>query len=180
MKVFTRDMPSVELSTAASSDNILALQEENQPEQGGLLSARLPYARFETALNDLPIIVARRSEWVVGYLVSASCEVTQNVPVIAAMLRAYPGTLPDAPVLSGRACGERRRLCHRAQGIPGRELRGTVIECNRFGPVSGRAADCCSASTAPTFVQADTPKAARRCVYSHGDPGAGLWCNRQK
>ena len=95
MKVSTSAMPSIELSTAAPSDidGILALQEENQLEHGGLLSARLPRAWFEAALNDLPIIVARRSEQVVGYLVTASREVTQNVPVIAAMLRAYPGTL---------------------------------------------------------------------------------------
>ena len=88
-------MASIELSTAAPSDidGILALQEENQPEHGGLLSAQLPRAWFEAALNDLPVIVARRSERVVGYLVTASREATQNVPVIAAMLRAYPGTL---------------------------------------------------------------------------------------
>ena len=48
-------MASIELSTAAPSDidGILALQEENQLEHGGLLSARLPRAWFEAALNDL-------------------------------------------------------------------------------------------------------------------------------
>ena len=88
-------MAPIELSTAAPTDidGILALQEENQPEHGGLLSARLPRAWFETALNDLPVIVARRSGRVVGYLVTASREATHHVPVIAAMLRAYPGTL---------------------------------------------------------------------------------------
>jgi predicted GNAT superfamily acetyltransferase len=86
-------MASIELSSAAQSeiDGILALQEENQPEHGGLLSARSPRAWFEAALNDLPIIVARRSGRVVGYLVTASREATQNVPVIVAMLCAYPG-----------------------------------------------------------------------------------------
>ena len=95
MKVSTRAMASIELSTAVPSDidGILALHEENQLEHGGLLSARLPRGWLESALNDLPVIVARRSEQVVGYLVTASREVTQNVPVIAAMLRAYPGTL---------------------------------------------------------------------------------------
>ena len=90
-----RHLASIELSTAAPSDidGILGLQEENQPEQGGLLSTRLPRAWFEAALNDLPIIVARRSGRVVGYLVTASREATQNVPVLAAMLRAYPGAL---------------------------------------------------------------------------------------
>jgi len=53
----------------------------------------LPRAWFETALNDLPVIVACRSGRVVGYLVTAFREATHHVPVIAAMLRAYPGTL---------------------------------------------------------------------------------------
>lgn len=72
-------------------DGILALQEANQPEHGGLLSARLSRAWFESALDDLPIIVARRGVSVVGYLVSASRAAVAGVPVIAAMLRAYPG-----------------------------------------------------------------------------------------
>jgi ribosomal protein S18 acetylase RimI-like enzyme len=72
-------------------DGILALQEMNQPERGGLLSARLPRAWLESALDDLPIIVARRGGSVVGYLVSASRAAVDAVPVIAAMLRAYPG-----------------------------------------------------------------------------------------
>jgi hypothetical protein len=86
-------MASIEMSIAAPSDidGILALQEENQLEHGGLLSARLPRAWFEAALNDLPVIVARRSERVVGYLVTASREATHNVPVIAAMRARIPG-----------------------------------------------------------------------------------------
>jgi len=72
-------------------DGILALQEENLPEHGGLLSARLPRGWFETALDDMPVIVARRAGRVVGYLVSASRDTVAGVPVIAAMLRAYPG-----------------------------------------------------------------------------------------
>ena len=68
MKVSTRTMASIELSAAAPSDidGIPVLQEENQLVRGGRLSARLPRAWFEAALNDLPIIVARRSERVVG------------------------------------------------------------------------------------------------------------------
>jgi L-amino acid N-acyltransferase YncA len=37
----------------------------------------------------MPLIVARRDEQVVGYLVSASRDAVAGVPVIAAMLRAY-------------------------------------------------------------------------------------------
>jgi L-amino acid N-acyltransferase YncA len=43
------------------------------------------------ALDDMPLIVARRDEQVVAYLVSASRDAVAGVPVIAAMLRAYAG-----------------------------------------------------------------------------------------
>src|SRR6185436_20024323 len=42
---------------------------------------------------DLPIIVARHDGVVVGYLVTASRDAVAGVPVIAAMLRAYPGSV---------------------------------------------------------------------------------------
>ena len=83
-------------------DGILALQEQNLPEHGGTLSARLPREWFEAALDDLPIIVARRDRRVVGYLVSASRAATSDVPVIAAMLRAYPGS--DDAYVYGPVC----------------------------------------------------------------------------
>jgi RimJ/RimL family protein N-acetyltransferase len=54
-------------------------------------------AWFEAALADLPIIAARRGPQVVGYLVTASRRRVADVPVIAAMLRAYPGA-PDSYV----------------------------------------------------------------------------------
>ena len=79
-------------ATRADIDGILALQEANLPERGGLLSARLPRTWFEAALEDMPMIVARREVAVVGYLVSASRSAVAGVPVIAAMLRAYAGT----------------------------------------------------------------------------------------
>jgi predicted GNAT superfamily acetyltransferase len=81
---------------------ILALQELNQPEHGGLLSARLPRAWFEAAMDAMPIILARRDGQVVGYLVSASRTAVAGVPVIAAMLRAYPGA--DDAYVYGPVC----------------------------------------------------------------------------
>lgn len=92
-------MTQLDIRVATPTDiaGILTLQEENQPERGGTLSARLPRLWFEAALDDLPIIVARRDARVVGYLVSASRAAVAGVPVIAAMLLAYPGA-PDAYV----------------------------------------------------------------------------------
>ena len=101
-------------ATRADIDGILALQEANRPERGGLLSARLPRAWFEAALEDMPIIVARREMAVVGYLVSASRSAVAGVPVIAAMLRAYPGAA-DAYVY-GPVCVA---VTERGQGLAG-------------------------------------------------------------
>lgn len=92
----------IDRATQDDIDGILALQELNVPEHGGTLSARLPRAWFEAALDDMPIIVARRDEQVVGYLVSASRAAVAGVPVIAAMLRAYSGA--DDAYVYGPVC----------------------------------------------------------------------------
>jgi hypothetical protein len=61
---------------AGDIDGVLALQEANQAEHGGTLSARMPRAFFAATLPDmpvgdmpvggLPVIVARRKSRVVG------------------------------------------------------------------------------------------------------------------
>lgn len=79
-------------ATARDLDGILALQEANQPERGGTLSAHLSRAQLEAMLADLPLIVARRGEAIVGYLLAASKPTVAEVPVIRAMLAAYAGT----------------------------------------------------------------------------------------
>ncbi|HYM03175.1 MAG TPA: hypothetical protein VET85_09535 [Stellaceae bacterium] len=72
-------------------DAILALQEANQPERGGSLSARLSRGWLEQAISGMPIVVARRGNTIAGYLIAASPETYAGVPVVEAMLRAYPG-----------------------------------------------------------------------------------------
>ena len=119
-----------EIARAEQSDlaGILALMDANQPEHGGSLSARLPRARLEAMLGDLPLVVARRGGQVVGFLLAASKPTVADVPVIAAMLTAYPGSAGAyvyGPVaidaqerrrgLAARLFGEVRRL------LPGRE-----------------------------------------------------------
>ncbi len=91
MRVAALSDIAIARATHHDIDGILALQEENLPERGGLLSARLPRGWLVAALDDMPVIVARRAGRVVGYLVSASRAAVAGVPVIAAMLHAYPG-----------------------------------------------------------------------------------------
>src|SRR3712207_1011152 len=100
-----------EIALAAAEDiaGILDLQERNQPERGGTLSARLPRTWLEAAVADMPVIVARRDGRVVGYLISASRQAYAGVPVVAAMLRAYPGAAPDAYVYGPVCVAEEAR-----------------------------------------------------------------------
>ena len=51
----------IKIGTAAERDiaGILALQDANQQERGGALSARLSRAQLEAMLADLPLLVAR-------------------------------------------------------------------------------------------------------------------------
>lgn len=89
-------------------DGILALQEANQPERGGTLSARLSRTQLQAMLADLPLIVARRGDAIVGYLLAASTATVAAVPVIRAMLTAYGGG-PDAYVYGPIVVAERER-----------------------------------------------------------------------
>jgi predicted GNAT superfamily acetyltransferase len=86
-------MEGVQIGTllAGDIDGVLALQEANQAEHGGTLSARMPRAFFAAALDDMPVIVARRDGLVVGFLVSSSKHNVPEAPVVRAMLFAWPG-----------------------------------------------------------------------------------------
>jgi L-amino acid N-acyltransferase YncA len=85
-------------------------------------------AWFETAIADMPVMVARRVGHVVGYVVSTPLAAQAREPIIQAMLRAYPGS-PGA-YNYGPICvveGERGRGLAGAmfaalrQRLPGRE-----------------------------------------------------------
>jgi L-amino acid N-acyltransferase YncA len=83
-----------EISVATRDDvpGILDLQERNLRGNGGALSVPFDRAWFETAITDMPIIVARREGRVVGYVVSTPLSAQAHHPIIQAMLRAWPGS----------------------------------------------------------------------------------------
>ena len=120
----------IEIDTADERDldGILALQEANQPERGGTLSARLSRTQLQTMLTDLPLLVARRYDAIVGYLLAASTATVGGVPVIRAMLAAYGGK-PNAYVYGPIVVAEAERGRGLAQHLfeslrtrlPGRE-----------------------------------------------------------
>lgn len=106
-----------DIGLAAEDDleGILDLQDRNQPDCSGTLSARFPRAWFEAAIAAMPVVVARREgRRVAGYLVSSSLAAYADVPVVQAMLAAYGGS-PGAYVY-GPICVEE---AERGRGLAG-------------------------------------------------------------
>lgn len=85
----------IRVATAADIWDLIVLQAENQIGRGGALSIEFPADWYEIAINDLPIIVARREGRLVAYLVSSSRAATANMPLVKAKFQAYPAR-PDA------------------------------------------------------------------------------------
>jgi L-amino acid N-acyltransferase YncA len=85
----------IALATREDVGAILDLQERNLASRGGSLSVPFSQAWFETACADGQVIVAKRSGSVLGYLVFSTFAAQAHVPLVQAMLKAYPGT-PDA------------------------------------------------------------------------------------
>jgi len=123
-------IPGVDVGTATEQDvdGILELQAVNQPERGGLLSAELPRSRVTEMMHAMPLIVARRNGRIVAFLMNSPREMNDDVPVIRAMLDAYPGS-PGAYVYGPICVSEEERGKGLAQAMfaelrrlePGRE-----------------------------------------------------------
>ena len=130
-------------ATEADLDGILELQAANQPERGGMLSANLSRSRVAELMLGMPLIVARRSGRVVAFLMNSTREMNDNVPIIRAMLDAYPGTA-DAYVYGPVCVKEEERGNGLAQAMftelrrlePGRE---GILFIRRDNPASLRA-----------------------------------------
>jgi predicted N-acetyltransferase YhbS len=91
---------------------ILELQERNLPDNGGTLSVRLSREWFETAICDMPVIVARSDSRVVGYVASTPLAAQAEIPIVQSMLRVYPGS-PSAYIYGPVCVAE----SHRGRGL---------------------------------------------------------------
>ncbi len=112
-----------EIGPATRDDigEILDLQDRNLRSKGGALSVAFSAAWFETAIDDMPVIVARRAGRVVGYVVSTPLATQAHDPIIQAMLRAYP--VSPGTYIYGPICV--------AQGERGRGLAGAMVAALR-------------------------------------------------
>jgi len=130
-------------ATEIDLDGIMELQMANQPERGGTLSANLPRSRIATMMLAMPLIVAQCSGRIAGFLMTSTREMNADVPIIQAMLAAYPGT-PDSYVYGPICVSAEERGKGLAQAmfaellrlLPGRE---GVLFIRRDNPASLRA-----------------------------------------
>lgn len=88
----TEGEADIGLASEADLDGIVELQTANQPERGGTLSASLPRSRIAEMMREMPLIIARRGDCIAGFLMTSTRAMNADVPIIRAMLAAYPGT----------------------------------------------------------------------------------------
>ena len=84
-----------QIALAAPEDipGILALQEPNLPDSGGGLSVRQNADWFKRTMLEMPLIVARRDDDIVGYVVATTLAAKSHVAIVQAMLRSFPAPL---------------------------------------------------------------------------------------
>lgn len=111
----------IAVATLPDIPDILALQDDNQPDRGGMLSVRFPHQWIQAAIANEAIVVARREGKIAGYVVSGELSAQLHVPVVQAMLRAY--SPPPNAYLYGPICV--------AQSERGRGLAGALFDALR-------------------------------------------------
>lgn len=95
------DSPAIGLASPLDIAGILEVQEANQEESGGTLSARFSADWFAHAIANGWIIVAKDDGRIAGYVAFTPREAQAHIPIIQTMLRS--GTNPDA-YLHGPIC----------------------------------------------------------------------------
>ncbi len=91
----------IDRATAADVDGILKLAEDNYPERGGELTGHLARETVAGMIQQLPNIVARRGEDLVGFLLVSEKTSSRN-PCVISMLDAYGGS--DDAYVYGPVC----------------------------------------------------------------------------
>ena len=133
-----------EIGLATSDDipGILAVQEPNLPDNGGSLSVRQAAEWFEHAILEKLVMVGRRDGRVVAYVLGTSLAAKAHIPIVQAMLRAFPP--PADCYLYGPVCVAENE---RGNGLAGAMFK--VLQAHMTG------------RSAMTFVRADNEPSLR-------------------
>lgn len=97
-------MKKIEIGVARETDalGILNLMLANTAANGGSLSASFSLEQIQAMQASMPLIVARLADEVVGFLMSSLRAASASIPIIKAMLDAYPGS--DNAYVYGPIC----------------------------------------------------------------------------
>jgi len=90
-QAMAENIVDIGLATENDLDGIMVLQEENQPEHGGSLSASIPRNLISKIMCDTPVIVARFGGCIIGYLVTSTKKMNIDIPFVNAMLATNSG-----------------------------------------------------------------------------------------
>ncbi len=147
----------MEIGVARESDveGIIALQERNQQERGGTLSAMFPRNKVLSMMQDMPLLVARDQGRVVAFLMTSSKIMNADVPIIQAMLITYPGSEdayvygPICVAAEARGKGVAQSMFSEVKRLlPGRE---GILFIRRDNPASLRAHEKMGMAEVATF-----------------------------
>lgn len=85
---------AIEISVGTSRDiqGISYLQEQNLAANNGTLSAALPESVIAEMMAEMPVIVARSGDKVLGFLMTSTLTKNADMPIIKAMLASYSGS----------------------------------------------------------------------------------------
>lgn len=121
------NLTTITYRRARTSDieGILLLQDENQIDVGGTLSARLPASLITHMIHEMPVIIAECDEDLVGYLIVSTPEMNAGIPIIVEMLKSHPAD--DNTLINGPICVSSHM---RGRGI----AQGLYDELRRINP----------------------------------------------
>ncbi len=109
------------LATTHDIPAIVAMQEVNLHEIGGGLSVRQTADWFRRTMSEMPIVVARRDDLVVGYALATSIAAKSHVSIVQTMLLAFPAT-PNC-YLYGPVCVAEKERGNGLAGMMYEEMR---------------------------------------------------------
>ena len=132
----------ISLAIPADIPGVLTLQEANLPDNDGSLSVRQSADWFKHAILEKSLIVCRRGGKIVGYVLGTSLAVKAHIPIIQAMLRAFPAP-PDC-YLYGPVCVDETERGNGLAGMMFKELQAHM-----------------PSRSCMTFVRADNEKSLR-------------------
>ncbi len=79
----------IDIANSSDIPGILALQEPNLPDSGGTLSVRQTADWLKRTMAEMPAVVARCDNKVVGYTVTTTLAGSAQAAVVEAMLRSF-------------------------------------------------------------------------------------------